>query len=139
MAAEGGLLSWLKEQFSDREEESYEEAPRKTEETEDFPGAGALPARTLRPLEVVEMVPERYADARRCVDNLKAGRAVIVVLGDNVDDETASRFVDFMSGAVYLAQGGITLLNDDVLICVPETVALTEDKLMRMDPFPMWK
>ena len=117
---EGGL-DWLKKQFRDQDEDVYETP---TEEREILPEAGALPARTLRPLEVVIMVPGTYADARHGVDALEKGLAVIVVLNDSVDDETASRFVDFMSGAVYLAHGSIELLNDDVLICLPESVRL---------------
>lgn len=138
MAFLENTLSWLKNQFSDQEEESYEKVPD-TEEQEDFPGAGALPARSLRPLEVDIMIPAAYADARRCVDALEQGRTVIIVLGDNVDDETASRFVDFMSGAVYLAHGAVTLLNDDVLICAPDSVNLTEDKLKNFADIPLWK
>lgn len=60
-------------------------------------------------------------------------------LNDSVDDETASRFVDFMSGAVYLAHGSIELLNDDVLICLPETVRLDKDRLTDFQGIPAWK
>lgn len=73
------------------------------------------------------------------VDALEKGLAVIVVLNDSVDDETASRFVDFMSGAVYLAHGSIELLNDDVLICLPETVRLDKDRLTDFQGIPAWK
>ena len=54
-------------------------------------------------------------------------------------DEVASRFVDFMSGAVYMAHGDVMLLNDDVLICVPSTVDLHEDRLAFVSGIPTWK
>ena len=92
-------VNWLKSQFEESpEEDSYEEQER--DEGEDVPAAGALPARSIRPQEVDIMVPGSYGDARRAVDALARGMTVIVVLNDNVDDEAASRFVDFMSGAV---------------------------------------
>ena len=85
------------------------------------------------------MVPGSYGDARRAVDALARGMTVIVVLNDNVDDEAASRFVDFMRGAVYMAHGDVILLNDDVLICVPSTVDLHEDRLAFVSGIPTWK
>lgn len=132
---EGGL-GWLKKQFNGQDEDVYD---TQAEEREILPEVGALPARSLRPLEVVIMVPGTYADARHGVDALEKGLAVIVVLNDSVDDETASRFVDFMSGAVYLAHGSIELLNDDVLICLPETVRLDKDRLTDFQGIPAWK
>lgn len=131
-------VNWLKSQFEEApEEDSYEEQER--DEGEDVPAAGALPARSIRPQEVDIMVPGSYGDARRAVDALARGMTVIVVLKDNVDDEAASRFVDFMSGAVYMAHGDVMLLNDDVLICVPSTVDLHEDRLAFVSGIPTWK
>ncbi len=133
-------LQWLKKQFEDPEEgkEQGEGLPPAMEDA-DFPEASALPARSIRPLEVVVMVPTVYADAKRSVEALEKGLVVIVVLNDNVDDEVASRYVDFMSGAVYLAHGEIELLNGDVLICVPESVKLEKDRLAYISDIPTWK
>ena len=44
-----------------------------------------------------------------------------------------------MSGAVYLAHGSIELLNDDVLICLPEAVRLDKDRLTDFQGIPAWK
>ena len=130
-------LGWLRNQFVEPDEEVYE-GPEEYE-GEDVPAAGALPVRSIRPLEVDILVPGSYGDARRAVDALERGMTVMVVLGDNVDDEAASRFVDFMSGAVYLAHGDVVLLNDDVLICVPSTVDIHEDRLAFVSGIPTWK
>ncbi len=66
---EGGL-GWLKKQFNDQDEDVYD---TQAEEREILPEAGALPARSLRPLEVVIMVPGTYADARHGWMLLKKG------------------------------------------------------------------
>lgn len=131
-------VNWLKNQFEEAPEEDSYEGPER-EEGEDVPAAGALPARSIRPQEVDILVPGSYGDARHAVDALARGMTVMVVLNDNVDDEVASRFVDFMSGAVYMAHGDVMLLNDDVLICVPSTVDLHEDRLAFVSGIPTWK
>ncbi len=131
-------LDWLRNQFSDPDDREYYED---TEREEEIPvsGGGALPARAIRPQEVDILIPGSYGDARRAVDALERGMTVIVVLNDNVDDEVASRFVDFMSGAVYMAHGDVMLVNDDVLICVPPTVDLHEDRMAYVSGIPTWK
>ena len=129
-------MGWLKKQFNGQDEDVYD---TQAEEREILPEAGALPARSIRPQEVDILVPGSYGDARHAVDALARGMTVMVVLNDNVDDEVASRFVDFMSGAVYMAHGDVMLLNDDVLICVPSTVDLHEDRLAFVSGIPTWK
>lgn len=134
-------LAWLRTQLDGRDEEENEEEflEEDAEPGPDLTRAGALPARSARPLEVVVMTPSSYGDARNGIDALAKGLVVIVILCDNVDDETASRFVDFMSGAVYLSRGSIRLLNDNVLIVAPSTVEIDEDRLIRASGFPLWK
>ena len=77
--------------------------------------AGALPARAVRPLDAVIFVPRAYSD------------------------ETASRFVDFMSGAVYLGKGEVELLNGQVLLCAPSAVHIEMDSLPRLTGIPLWR
>ncbi len=135
-----GGFQWLKKQFEDPED-GYEKQEGSSLKAlaDEVPEAGALPARSIRPLEVVIMVPGVYADAKRSVEALEKGLAVVIILSDNVDDEVASRYVDFMSGAVYLAHGDIELLNDNVLLCVPSSVKLTTDRLVALSDIPTWK
>lgn len=101
--------------------------------------AGALPARAVRPLDSVIVVPRAYGDARRVVDAMEKGLVVLVILGDNVDDETASRFVDFVSGAVYLGKGEVELLNGQVLLCAPSAVHIEMDSMPRLAGIPLWR
>jgi cell division inhibitor SepF len=136
MSAFSNFLKWMKVRFEESEDD-YEEP--EAEENSAIPGPGAVPARSAHPLEVVIMTPTSYGDARNGIDALAKGLVVLVVLGDNVDDETASRFVDFMSGAVYLAHGSIRLLNDNVLIVAPSAVEIDEDRLIPVSGIPLWK
>lgn len=130
-------FEWFKKQFVSQEE--LENTPEIPTDVDEEPEAGALPVRSIHPLEVVVLTPTAYSNARDASDALKRGQVVIVVLNDSVDDETASRFVDFMSGAVYYADASIKLLNDDVLICAPNSVQLNEDKLVFVSGIPTWK
>ena len=90
-------------------------------------------------MDAVIFVPRAYSDARRAVDAMEKGLVVLVVLGSNVDDETASRFVDFMSGAVYLGKGEVELLNGQVLLCAPSAVHIEMDILPRLTGIPLWR
>ena len=56
-----------------------------------------------------------------------------------MDDETASRFVDFMSGAVYLGKGEVELLNGQVLLCAPSAVHIEMDSMPRLAGIPLWR
>ncbi len=131
-------LDWLKSQFQEPIEEE-EELVTYDDEVDESQRRGALPARSIRPLEVVIMTPAKYSDARYCVDALEKGLFVMVLLNENVDDETASRFVDFISGAVYLAHGSIDLLNDNVLLVAPDSVKMEKDQLLTLSGIPVWK
>lgn len=134
------ISDWFYENFSggDFAEEEYIDSPEGEEE--DRPrAAGALPARAVRPLDAVILVPRVYGDARRVVDALEKGLVVLVLLGENIDDETASRFVDFVSGAVYLGKGEVELLNEEVLLCAPSTVHIEMDSLPRLSGIPLWR
>lgn len=131
-------LDWLKNQFQEPIEEE-EELVTYDDEVDESQRRGALPARSIRPLEVVIMTPAKYSDACYCVDALEKGLFVMVLLNENVDDETASRFVDFISGAVYLAHGSIDLLNDNVLLVAPDSVKMEKDQLLTLSGIPVWK
>ncbi len=99
----------------------------------------ALPARAVRPMDAVIMEPHSYSDVRRAAEAMKKGLIVLIVLGDNLEDGEAGRFVDFMGGAVFFGQGELELLNEEVLICAPSNVHLETDNLPRLSGIPQWK
>lgn len=128
-------LSWLKQQFTAGEDDpEYENW-----QDEDVREVCALPARAMRPLETVIMVPSSYSDARRAVEALEKGLVVIVVFTDALPEDVAGRFVDFMSGASYMAHGSVELLNTEALICTPERVRIQTDMLVYAPDMPVWR
>lgn len=135
MGAFSDSLSWLKEQFApgedDPELESWQE--------ENVPEARALPARAMRPLETVIMTPSSYGDARRAVEALEQGLVVIIVFTGALSEDVTGRFVDFMSGASYMAHGSVELLNTEALICTPEQVRIQKDMLVYSPGMPVWR
>lgn len=125
-------INWVKSQFIDNETEyDYEE--------EITVQAGALPARTVKPFEAKIIEPKVYSDARFAIDELQNDRVVIIILKDNIEPEEASKFVDFMSGAVYFAKGTVEYFDDRILICAPSCVRMQKDELHRYSEFPVWK
>ncbi|MDY6084497.1 MAG: cell division protein SepF [Dialister sp.] len=128
-------LSWLKAQFIPGEDDPELESWQEESDSE----ARALPARAMRPLETVIMTPSSYGDARRAVEVLEQGLVVIVVFTGFLSEEVAGRFVDFMSGASYMAHGSVELLNTEVLICTPERVRIQKDMLVYSPGMPVWR
>jgi cell division inhibitor SepF len=126
----GKLSSSFEDEGYEYEDDVYEEEPAGQ--------AGALPARSVRPRELVIIRPGSYHDARAAVDALKNDMIVVVELG-HIDAATAARMVDFVSGAVYLLNASIQLLNEDTLILAPASVTLETDDLVRADLFPQWR
>ena len=131
-----GSMQWIRDQFTAPDEddlidESYDDLYEEEEPTEQ---AGALPARSVRPQELVIITPGSYRDAKAIVDALQQGLVVFVCLG-NLDSTIAARIVDFVGGAVYL----LHLMNEDTLLLTPESVSITTDPLAPSDAFPQWR
>lgn len=135
-----GSVQWIRDQFTAPDEddlidESYDDLYEEEEPTEQ---AGALPARSVRPQELVIITPGSYRDAKAIVDALQQGLVVFVCLG-NLDSTIAARIVDFVGGAVYLLHASIQLMNEDTLLLTPESVSITTDPLAPSDAFPQWR
>ena len=122
-----------------REEETGPEELNGGGRTEDSRYGADVPARAVRPLDSVIITPRSYGDARRAADAMEKGKIVIVVLEESIEDGSAGRFVDFISGAVYLAKGQAKLLEERVLICTPPSVYLETDRLVHLEGVPVWK
>ena len=120
-------LEWFRNQFID---ESQENNPRLQ--------VGALPARTIRPHELLIAKPNYYSDAKAIVNALHNGMVVIVLLKD-VEKVTAARIVDFIGGAVYLLNASMQLLNEEILLVTPPSVSLITDDLNPDDGISRWR
>ena len=133
-------MQWIRDQFTAPDEddlidESYDDL---YEEEEPAGQAGALPARSVRPQELVIITPGSYHDAKVIVDALQQGLVVFVCLG-NLASTIAARIVDFVGGSVYLLHASIQLMNEDTLLLTPESVSITTDPLAPSDAFPQWR
>ena len=74
------------------------------------------------------MKPTSFDDSQDICDVLLAGKATIINLeGFNVDE--AQRVMDFVSGAVYAANGKLHQISNYIFIISPENVDITGDYL----------
>lgn len=127
------LIAWFRENFSERPELDL------AEETYPANRASALPARAVRPLETLICTPREYRDARYAVQSLHEEKIVLIRLLE-VDEETAQRIIDFVSGAVYLLHGSMQLYGSSVLLCTPELVRVEkEDFALHMGEMPVFR
>ena len=74
------------------------------------------------------MKPTNFEDSQDICDVLLAGKATIINLeGFNVD--LAQRVMDFISGAVYAANGRLHQISNYIFIISPENIDITGDYL----------
>ena len=67
--------------------------------------------------------PMSYDDTQAIIDELSAGRPVIVNL-EELDLDIAQRMLDFMSGAVYAVNGSIFKVANGIFVVAPSSVAI---------------
>ncbi|BCV24716.1 cell division protein SepF [Gelria sp. Kuro-4] len=71
--------------------------------------------------KVVVVQPEGFEAAKTVADHLKSRRTVIVNLAE-VDDATAQRLVDFVSGAAFALSGTVERVGADIVLFAPSNV-----------------
>jgi len=77
-------------------------------------------------LKVVVLQPTTYNDATEIAGHLKEKKPVVVNL-EKLDKETARKFVDFLSGAVYALDGNMQKVANGILLLVPYTMGIMGD------------
>jgi len=109
---------------------SMEESPRVT-------AVSARPA-VVRPItpekvsNVHVVLPDRFKDAQKIADNVKANQPVIVNL-QNVDRDLSRRMIDFCSGVTYSLGGAMEKVADQVFLITPPSVEVTEEERIRLE------
>ncbi len=78
------------------------------------------------------VMPERFKDAQRIADNVKASQPVIVNL-QNVDRDLSRRMIDFCSGMTYALGGSMDKVADQVFLITPPNVEVTEEERQRLE------
>jgi len=67
-----------------------------------------------------------YDEVRRVIDEIKAGK-IVVVNFESADKSEAVRALDFVSGAIYALEGSLEKIGDYVFLAVPRGVEIEED------------
>ncbi len=66
-----------------------------------------------------------YDEVRRVIDEVKAGK-IVVVNFESADRSEAVRALDFVSGAVYALEGNLQKVGDYVFLAVPRGVEVED-------------
>lgn len=66
-----------------------------------------------------------YDEVRRVIDEVKAGK-IVVVNFESADRSEAVRALDFVSGAVYALEGSLQKVGDYVFLAVPRGVEVED-------------
>ena len=70
---------------------------------------------------VAVFFPQGYGDIEKIIDNMKAGKEVLVHL-EHLKPSTAIRVLDLLSGAIYALNGGLTELQKDLYFFTPNGI-----------------
>ncbi|MFD1418749.1 cell division protein SepF [Companilactobacillus keshanensis] len=62
--------------------------------------------------------PRVYADAKVVAKQLLNNKAVIVNF-NNINDDSAKRIVDFLTGSIFALNGEIKRVGDKIFLCTP--------------------
>ena len=78
------------------------------------------------------VIPERFKDAQKIADSVKASQPVIVNLLD-VDRELSRRMIDFCSGVTYALGGSMDKVSEQVFLITPPNVEVSAAERMRLE------
>ena len=123
-----GLEDVEQEQEEVREEENYYE-PEEEEFGEDSRfskrrGGKVVGLPSAVKMRMIVYQPKSNEDTQDIIDNLKARKPVVINL-DEMDNETAQRVLDFVSGAVYALNGNIKKVARGIFVIAPSNVDIS--------------
>ena len=93
---------------------------------------------TTTQFKVVVLNARKFEDVMDIADHLKAKQPVVINMED-LDQALARRMIDFLSGVVYSADGGIQKISKDIMLVTPYTVEIMgdfQDELRSKGLFP---
>ncbi|MBE3596268.1 MAG: cell division protein SepF [Hydrogenibacillus sp.] len=115
-------LSDEREVLEDTESAQVVETPEEPRRAGRRPNIVALDdARAKAQQKVVLIEPRSFNEVKEMADHLRARRTVIVNL-HRIRPEHLQRMKDFLSGAVYVLDGVISRLGEDVYLLAPDQV-----------------
>lgn len=93
---------------------------------------------TTTQFKVVVLNARKFEDVMDIADHLKAKQPVVINM-EELDQALARRMIDFLSGVVYSADGGIQKISKDIMLVTPYTVEIMgdfQDELRSKGLFP---
>ena len=100
-------------------------------------GAQDMNTTSSSPGSVIVMEPTKFNDAPDICDNLKSGITVAVNM-EGVDANDAKKIFDFLSGAVYVLNGSMTKLADDVFLLAPAHIDVKTNQSSSYEEVDAW-
>lgn len=96
---------------------------------------------TKSQMKVIIYEPSSFDEAPSIVDNLKNRKPVIINL-ENIDQDLAKKFFDFLNGAIYALDGNIQKVSAGIFILAPNNVDIggnIKEELKNKGVFPWQK
>lgn len=93
---------------------------------------------TTTQFKVVVLNARKFEDVMDIADHLKAKKPVVINM-EGLEQALARRMIDFLSGVVYSADGGIQKISKDIMLVTPYTVEIMgdfQDELRSKGLFP---
>jgi cell division inhibitor SepF len=71
--------------------------------------------------KIVVIEPRAFDECPKLVDSLKSRKPVIINL-ENIENDTARKIFDFLSGATYALNGNVQKIAQNIFVFLPENV-----------------
>lgn len=78
------------------------------------------------------MEPRAYNEAMVIAKRIAQGEAVLINF-QSLDEGRARRIVDFLTGAVYMIDGDIKRVGNEMFLCTPTNMEVDNATLQSMD------
>ena len=128
--------AYYDEEIADAEPETARAARRPERASIDYPRAGRPALESSKIVnfnsgnpEQTQVLIEKPADMEQAAtvsDHFKLGNIAVVSL-EAVDKPLAQRIADFLGGAVYVMNGEIERISDDIFVMAPSHVKITSE------------
>ena len=111
------------DQFPSRQREPLREPLSRERERENvipLHSRAAVEKITAR-FNIILLEPKAFDECPKLVDHLKSRKPVIINL-ENIENDTARKIFDFLSGATYALNGNVQKIAQNIFVFLPENV-----------------
>ena len=127
-----------RETYSQKNQVPQEEEPKKQAKVQHKNNLVSLQS-VQKNTKLIISEPRNYDDAMEIGNHLKARRAVVVNL-QRLENESARRIMDFLSGVIYALGGDMQKVGVDIFLCTPDNyeVATSNNNDKNENEFTRW-